>query len=123
MTAVHATPAFRPHEALGPLKVKKVVFHHQALAHTHSMMSPPCTPACERALCEKSSGTGRGAKDQKEVPRRRECLGAILQSPRFPTWWRLWALAGDIFSRIELLGYIISSGQGRVFFIVRPQPS
>jgi hypothetical protein len=32
MTAVHATLAFHPHEALGPLKVKKLVFHHQALA-------------------------------------------------------------------------------------------
>jgi hypothetical protein len=32
MTTVHATPTFHPHEALGPLKVKKLVFHHQALA-------------------------------------------------------------------------------------------
>jgi hypothetical protein len=32
MTAVHAPPAFHPHEALGPLKVKKLLSHHQALA-------------------------------------------------------------------------------------------
>jgi hypothetical protein len=31
MTAVHTTPALHLHEALSPLKVKKVVFHHQAL--------------------------------------------------------------------------------------------
>src|SRR5262249_59766909 len=33
----------------------------------HSMMSPPCTPACERMLCNKSSGTGREATDSMEV--------------------------------------------------------
>jgi hypothetical protein len=32
MTAVHATPALHPHETLRSLRVKKVVFHHQALA-------------------------------------------------------------------------------------------
>jgi hypothetical protein len=32
MTAIHAPPTFHPHEALGPLQVKKLVFHHQALA-------------------------------------------------------------------------------------------
>jgi hypothetical protein len=32
ITAVHATPGLHPHEAVSPLKVKKLVFRHQALA-------------------------------------------------------------------------------------------
>jgi hypothetical protein len=32
-------------------------------------MSPPCTPACERVLCNKNSGTGHEATDSMEVLR------------------------------------------------------
>jgi len=32
MAAVQATPAFPPHEAMSPLKVKNVIFPHQTQA-------------------------------------------------------------------------------------------
>jgi hypothetical protein len=41
MTAVHAPPASHPHEAIGPLKVKKMVFHHQAVAAYAGHDCPP----------------------------------------------------------------------------------
>lgn len=55
MTAVHATPAFHPHEALGPLNVNKVVFYMQPWQRMHSMIWLHCHPAWECALCEKNS--------------------------------------------------------------------
>jgi hypothetical protein len=38
MTAVHAPPAPHPHEAIGPLKVKKLIFPHQAPQRTQVMI-------------------------------------------------------------------------------------
>ena len=43
------------------------------------MMTPYCHSACARPLYEKIIGTERLAKDQKEVLRRGDGLGAILQ--------------------------------------------